>query len=85
MNFVGEYQDYKFFSGPLNWIAPRLGGLLLDGGSEDCLFLDVHVPGMLMRNPHSKKVPVVDWIYGGAVSFIPQEYFTTTNIFITVL
>lgn len=64
---AGEYSDNTAFSGPLNWIIPKVGGpLLLDGGTEDCLFLDVQVPGKLIREPGSKKVPVVNWIYGGA-------------------
>ncbi|KAK3316262.1 Alpha/Beta hydrolase protein [Apodospora peruviana] len=45
-----------------------LGGLpipLFEGGSEDCLFLDVYVPGKALKNP-SLKLPVAVWIYGGA-------------------
>jgi carboxylesterase type B len=41
-------------------------GALLAGGkaSEDCLFLDIVVPGKAFRK--EAKVPVVNWIYGGA-------------------
>jgi carboxylesterase type B len=35
-----------------------------DASSEDCLFLDVYVPGEAMRK--KVVVPVVNWIYGGA-------------------
>ena len=33
--------------------------------SEDCLFLDLYVPGAVIRNK-STKLPVVVWLYGGA-------------------
>lgn len=41
-------------------------GLIMGGGkeSEDCLFLDVIVPGKAIRG--EAKLPVVNWIYGGA-------------------
>ncbi|KAK3384514.1 Alpha/Beta hydrolase protein [Lasiosphaeria ovina] len=48
-----------------------LGGIpvpLFSGGSEDCLFLDVYVPGKALKNT-SLKLPVVVWIYGGAYVF----------------
>ncbi|KAK3998343.1 putative esterase and lipase [Cladorrhinum sp. PSN332] len=48
-----------------------LGGIpipLFSGGDEDCLFLDVYVPGKALKNP-SAKLPVVVWIYGGAFTF----------------
>lgn len=48
-----------------------LGGIpvpLFSGGSEDCLFLDVYVPGRALRNP-SLKLPVLVWLYGGAYVF----------------
>jgi carboxylesterase type B len=32
---------------------------------EDCLFLDLTVPMAAIKDP-SKKLPVVDWVYGGA-------------------
>jgi carboxylesterase type B len=32
---------------------------------EDCLFLDVTVPGAALRDT-TIKLPVLDWIYGGA-------------------
>jgi carboxylesterase type B len=41
----------------------------LDGGSsEDCLFLDMVVPGSAIRAGTVSKLPVVVWIYGGAFS-----------------
>ena len=35
------------------------------GGSEDCLFLDVYVPGSAIRDPSNSKLSVIHWIYGG--------------------
>ncbi|KAK3381333.1 Alpha/Beta hydrolase protein [Podospora didyma] len=48
-----------------------LGGIpvpLFTGGTEDCLFLDLYVPGKALRKP-SLKLPVAVWIYGGAYAF----------------
>ncbi|KAI1913176.1 hypothetical protein LOZ61_002943 [Ophidiomyces ophidiicola] len=38
---------------------------LVKTGAEDCLFLDVYVPGKVIRIKKSWKLPVVFWIYGG--------------------
>ena len=48
-----------------------LGGIpvpLFQGGDEDCLFLDLYVPGKALKNP-GLKLPVAVWIYGGAYLF----------------
>lgn len=47
-------------------IAKQDLGKLMGGAtsSEDCLFLDVYVPGKALKG--GKKLPVVNWIYGGA-------------------
>ncbi|TID15951.1 Vacuolar protein sorting-associated protein 45 [Venturia nashicola] len=47
-------------------IAKQDLGKLMGGepSSEDCLFLDVYVPGKALKG--GKKLPVVNWIYGGA-------------------
>ncbi|KAL2870159.1 Alpha/Beta hydrolase protein [Aspergillus lucknowensis] len=37
---------------------------LTKNGGEDCLFLDVYVPGHVLKH-RKKSVPVVVWIYGG--------------------
>jgi hypothetical protein len=46
-------------------------GKLMGGASssEDCLFLDVFVPGSALKG--QKKLPVVNWIYGGIVLHSP--------------
>ncbi|UPK92726.1 hypothetical protein LCI18_003661 [Fusarium solani-melongenae] len=38
----------------------------LPGTSDDCLFLDVHVPEAVFKNGHKAKAPVMVWIHGGA-------------------
>lgn len=41
-------------------------GKLMGGGptSEDCLFLDVYVPGKALKG--DVKLPIINYIYGGA-------------------
>jgi len=41
-------------------------GKLMGGGpsSEDCLFLDLYVPGRALKE--KLRLPVINWIYGGA-------------------
>jgi len=54
-----------------------LGGIplpIFSGGNEDCLFLDVYVPGKAIINP-SLGLPVVVWIYGGAYVFGSKDSF----------
>ena len=54
-----------------------LGGIPLPffaGGDEDCLFLDLQVPGRAVRDP-SYKLPVIVWIYGGAYVFGSKDAF----------
>jgi len=41
---------------------------LFQGGDEDCLFLDVYVPGKALKNP-SLKLPVLVYIFGGGYVF----------------
>jgi carboxylesterase type B len=42
---------------------------LFSGGAEDCLFLDVFVPGSAMRSPSTSSLPVIHWFYGGGYVF----------------
>lgn len=54
-----------------------IGGLLVplfEGGNEDCLFLDVYVPGKAIRNT-SLALPVISWIYGGAYLFGAKDSY----------
>ena len=48
-----------------------LGGIplpLFSGGDEDCLFLDLYVPGKALKDS-SSKLPVVVWTHGGGYVF----------------
>ncbi len=58
----------KLIGGIFAAVAP-----VLFRGDEDCLFLDVYVPGSAVREPAAKKLPAVSWYYGGAVSFRIEE------------
>ncbi|KAL2133463.1 hypothetical protein VTI74DRAFT_2305 [Chaetomium olivicolor] len=52
-------------------INQLLGGIpvpLFPGGSGDCLFLDVYVPGKAVKNPNVK-LAAIAWIYGGGYVF----------------
>jgi carboxylesterase type B len=67
LNFFGDAAFTPL--GPvLNGILGNLASGMFVGGEEDCLFLDVYVPGRLMRDRSARKVAVVNWITGGAVS-----------------
>jgi hypothetical protein len=50
-------------------VASQDLGKLMGGASssEDCLFLDLFVPGKALKG--EKKLPVVNWIYGGEFWF----------------
>lgn len=53
----------------INGVIGSLGSAVIDkigDSTEDCLYLDVYVPGKVIREPAKHKVPVVNWIYGGA-------------------
>jgi acetyl esterase/lipase len=45
----------------------------MTGSSEDCLFLDVYVPGKALK-ANAAKLPVVNWIYGGAYLIGDKNY-----------
>ncbi|KAI9713166.1 MAG: hypothetical protein M1820_001151 [Bogoriella megaspora] len=54
-----------------------LGGIpasTLSGGDEDCLFLDVFIPGKAVRSPRNYSLPIVVWIPGGAYSFGSKDH-----------
>jgi hypothetical protein len=50
--------------------------------SEDCLFLDLYLPGKVMRDPKAK-LPVVVWVFGGSYSelklFNAAAYISTVT------
>jgi hypothetical protein len=53
----------KLFGGIFAGVAP-----VLFKGDEDCLFLDLYVPGSALREPARSRLPAVSWYFGGAVS-----------------
>jgi hypothetical protein len=71
LNFLGTYGNSSLGSS----VTPAIlnAGIyafdLLATMTEDCLFLDVYVPGKVIKTP-GLKLSVVNWIYGGGVSFI---------------
>lgn len=50
--------------------------LPLNTTSEDCLFLDLQVPGKAVRDPENHNLPVVMWFYGGAYLFGSKAQLT---------
>ncbi|KAF2667470.1 alpha/beta-hydrolase [Microthyrium microscopicum] len=79
LNFLGGYNE-EVWASCLDGIIGGIGSALwpvLTTSSEDCLFADVYVPGKILRNPTGPKVPVFNWIYGGAVSLPPLICFLT--------
>jgi carboxylesterase type B len=65
VNFLGSGSDSglgHFIDGILN----NIGDVIENApGSEDCLFLDVYVPGHAVRNPKGTKLPVIHFFFGG--------------------
>jgi hypothetical protein len=53
--------------------GPEFMGISADG-SEDCLFLDLNVPGKALLSKGASNLPVVVWIFGGAYSEYCQAY-----------
>lgn len=46
----------------------------LEPASEDCLFLDINVPGKALRG-EAKNLPVLSWIYAGGYVFGSKSAF----------
>lgn len=62
-NLLGPGADSPV-GGALNQFIGGIPASVLDGGDEDCLFLDLVVPGKAVRNPSNEALPIVVWIYG---------------------
>lgn len=65
LNFAGPLNDDAIGTLIDNFFA-NVGGSLFSGGDEDCLFLDLYVPGAAIDSPSTTSLPVVVWFYGGA-------------------
>jgi hypothetical protein len=66
---IGPGGPFSMFPGTIGDIVESLSGVLGLGQSEDCLFLDVYVPGKVIRKQTTGPLPVMHWIYGGAYIF----------------
>ncbi|KAF2454648.1 Alpha/Beta hydrolase protein [Lineolata rhizophorae] len=74
VNVLGPGNNLPFGS-DLNQFLAGLATPLFEGGSEDCLFLDLYVPGKAVRDPNNHKLPVVVWLYGGAYVLGSKDAF----------
>ncbi|KAF2230164.1 alpha/beta-hydrolase [Viridothelium virens] len=72
MNFLGPGAESPI-GGAANQFLGGIPASVLHFGDEDCLFLDLVVPGKAVRNPSGESLPVVVWIYGGAYLFGSKE------------
>jgi carboxylesterase type B len=79
LNFVGSYNEEPWATSVDELIGGTGSALwpYFTTSSEDCLFLDVYVPAKLIKNPSARKVPVMNWIYGGAVSKCSKTWITS--------
>ncbi|CAK7219221.1 hypothetical protein SBRCBS47491_003772, partial [Sporothrix bragantina] len=64
-NVVGSGNGYPL-GAAINQFISGIPVPRFNTGNEDCLFLDVYVPGKALKSPSTAKLPVVVWIYGGA-------------------
>lgn len=64
LNFFGSGSDLPVGTA-IDMLLGELAEPILTGGAEDCLFLDIYVPGKAVRNPKSTSLPVIHWFYGG--------------------
>jgi carboxylesterase type B len=80
INVLGDFsaEPYgPFVNEALTTIASQLNDAT-QGGDEDCLFLDMYIPGQAIRDPRVR-LPVVDYIYGGAFLLGGMEPYGVYN------
>ena len=63
LNLLGPGAEFPV-GGAINQFLGGIPASVLNGGDEDCLFLDLMVPGKAIRDPTGESLPVVVWIYG---------------------
>jgi hypothetical protein len=73
LNFLGS-GNFNPLAQYLNAFIGNTAASFYKVGAEDCLFLDVYVPGKAIRNPSASRLPVLNYIYGGAVSLIVYKF-----------
>jgi carboxylesterase type B len=74
LNFLGD-EDFYAYAPVLNEAITTVmsySAELFTPGDEDCLYLDVYVPGKAVKDT-KLKLPVVNWIYGGGFTFGEKE------------
>lgn len=54
---------------------------LLIPQSEDCLFLDVAVPGKIVRGESTDPLPILNWIFGGGFGVCYLIFRLVINLF----
>ncbi|KAF9640900.1 hypothetical protein BFW01_g12706 [Lasiodiplodia theobromae] len=62
---IGDPKNIQGFTGPT---------------SEDCLYLDVYVPGDALRSNDTKPLPVIHWFYGGGYVYGTKDLYTGLNL-----
>ena len=61
LNIVGELSDTPFGNAVDDFLT-QIENPVLSGGAEDCLFLDLYVPGKAVRAPNATSLPVIHWL-----------------------
>lgn len=67
----GSFDFVGTLSSLLGWLSSTFDLGRLQGGGEsgeDCLFLDLYVPGKALKG--QVKLPIINWIYGGKGTMI---------------
>lgn len=81
MNLLGEGSFETWGPGLNELIGTTVSNLIptIHPGSEDCLYLDVYIPGKILKNVGKSPVPVVNYIYGGAFTLGEKDQFGLYN------
>jgi carboxylesterase type B len=78
LNFVGD-GDFSPISQYVNELIGGVASDVYSTGTEDCLFLDLYVPGKAIRSPSTSKLPVINWIFGGAYLLGSKDSYGVYN------
>jgi carboxylesterase type B len=74
MNLFGDDSDYELATDTNDFMSNVADAFENVDGSEDCLFLDVYVPGEAVRSPNTAKLPVMYWFFGGGFVLGGKNY-----------
>ncbi|KAL9109252.1 MAG: hypothetical protein Q9227_006007 [Pyrenula ochraceoflavens] len=75
LNIVGDLSDTAFGNAVDNFLRD-IENPVLSGGAEDCLFLDLYVPGKAVRSPTTTSLSVIHWFYGGGYILGDKQQLT---------